>query len=508
MLRTLGYPRLISMENFRSPNFKLVAELLEWIVRRFDPNCRISTMLDTEQERVIFVKSAVLILLQKARIKLNPKKLYQADGYAVQELAVAIRLVHETTKQSLDSESSAIAWNALRSKINSKMQEVRACRQLASQIPQSGATLYDLLAKEVIAANELTQINHNIQNISSDEASLDTKIERKKREYDQQQKRLAKLQSFRPQYMDEYEKYEKKLKQLYAVYVLKFRNVAYLQQLQNEFDKVERQRTVQAEQAMRNIVERMRAEQIALTNNQLGELEAEEEAESRKKAIKVFGNMTGAGLSDEEADDDLGHEEFSEDDDEEEEKLIYDNKTSKTTREYTMPVIEALEKIIRPVHARRKNELERMNAIAQKYAPHFGSGPYFEALKATGNVCASVNKKEEEMLADVYDRVLAPMKSWVEEDYPRLMKDIKKCYALKDEMDRAVMAQGARQTPERSAKCEAAKKKHNDFFERVNTEYLYEKFSKTQFENAYTKCSAEIDAGAAALQAKSTSPGL
>lgn len=43
------------------------------------------------------------------------------------------------------------------------------------------------------------------------------------------------FQSFRPQYMDEYEKYEAKLKQLYAIYVLKFRNVAYLQQLQVTF---------------------------------------------------------------------------------------------------------------------------------------------------------------------------------------------------------------------------------------------------------------------------------
>ncbi|KHN73587.1 Clusterin-associated protein 1 [Toxocara canis] len=355
MMRALGYPRLLSMENFRTPNFKLVAELLEWIVRRFDPNTRVSTILDTEQERVIFIKSVVLILLQKARIKLNPKKLYQADGYAVQELAVVIRILYDTMKQPLDADGGAIAWNTMRSKVNTKMQEVRMCRQLASQIPQSGATLYDLLAKEVIAAearskalsfsldladaekavkqateaiqDELAQINHNLQNISSDEATLDAKIERKKREYEQQQKRLAKLQSFRPQYMDEYEKYEKKLKQLYAIYVLKFRNVAYLQQLQSEFDKAERLRNAQAEQAMRNMVERMRAEEIALRNNQLGELEAEDEAElqPRKKATKVFGNMTGAGLSDEE-EDDLEHSELSDDDSE---RLDDDNKKIK-----------------------------------------------------------------------------------------------------------------------------------------------------------------------------------
>jgi len=34
MMRALGYPRLISMENFRNPNFPLVAEVLKWLVKR------------------------------------------------------------------------------------------------------------------------------------------------------------------------------------------------------------------------------------------------------------------------------------------------------------------------------------------------------------------------------------------------------------------------------------------------------------------------------------------
>ncbi len=34
MLRSLGYPRLVSIENFRTPNFKLVAEILTWLLKR------------------------------------------------------------------------------------------------------------------------------------------------------------------------------------------------------------------------------------------------------------------------------------------------------------------------------------------------------------------------------------------------------------------------------------------------------------------------------------------
>ena len=35
MMRALGYTRLISMENFRTPNFALVAEVLMWLVKRY-----------------------------------------------------------------------------------------------------------------------------------------------------------------------------------------------------------------------------------------------------------------------------------------------------------------------------------------------------------------------------------------------------------------------------------------------------------------------------------------
>ena len=57
MMRALGYPRLISMENFRNPNFQLVAEILVWLVQRFDPDSDIPSDCDTEQDRVILVKS-------------------------------------------------------------------------------------------------------------------------------------------------------------------------------------------------------------------------------------------------------------------------------------------------------------------------------------------------------------------------------------------------------------------------------------------------------------------
>lgn len=34
MMRALGYQRLVSVENFRKPNFELVASALYWMVKR------------------------------------------------------------------------------------------------------------------------------------------------------------------------------------------------------------------------------------------------------------------------------------------------------------------------------------------------------------------------------------------------------------------------------------------------------------------------------------------
>jgi clusterin-associated protein 1 len=86
MLRSLGYPRLVSVENFKKPNFELVADILYWLAQRYDPNTEISDNINAEKDRVEFIRSIVTLFSTKARIKLTPRKLYQADSSAVQEM--------------------------------------------------------------------------------------------------------------------------------------------------------------------------------------------------------------------------------------------------------------------------------------------------------------------------------------------------------------------------------------------------------------------------------------
>ncbi|VDN07958.1 unnamed protein product [Thelazia callipaeda] len=177
----------------------------------------------------------------------------------------------------------------------------------------------------------------------------------------------------------------------------------------------------------------------------------------------------------------------------------------KITREYTPAVVAAIEKLIHappPKHP-KPNELERLAQAAQKYMPYFVSGCFYETLQATANVCNSVAKHEREVQMEAFQRVVTPIKSWILEDYPRLMKailDIKKCYQLKDKMDRTMASAEARRTPERVAKAHEAKNKHKQFFERIENEYQFEQKAKNAFSAAFTKCEAEIEAGSAAIK--------
>lgn len=67
IMRSLGYNRTISIENFRIPNFKLVAEILYWFIQRFDSKADIPRDVSDDKDRVEFIcacgKVSALILI-------------------------------------------------------------------------------------------------------------------------------------------------------------------------------------------------------------------------------------------------------------------------------------------------------------------------------------------------------------------------------------------------------------------------------------------------------------
>jgi len=284
VMRALGYPRLISIENFRTSNFELVADILFWLVHHYDPDCDISDEIEEEHSRVEFIKSVAKFFLSKSRIKLSMKKLYQADGLAVQEmLKVATLLYQAMNSNQGEDEDSSLDFGA-----NSKLQSVKSARGLASEITESGAKLYDLLGREKDlreardkALTFLDNITRNLDSnaeqdyirkcirdimqdqtqslvtmekmladLEKDEQTLDTKIKKKATELERAEKRAKALQTVRPAYMDEYDRLEQELEKMFEAYVLKVRNLSFLEHELEIYHAKDMQR---AEEAKKNL---------------------------------------------------------------------------------------------------------------------------------------------------------------------------------------------------------------------------------------------------------------
>lgn len=95
----------------------------------------------------------------KAHIKLHAKKLYQADGYAVKEIIKVASVLYDAMKINvIEPEGDEESANLPTFDIGSKLAELKQTRQLGSQITMKGATLYDLLGKEV----ELRERRNNV----------------------------------------------------------------------------------------------------------------------------------------------------------------------------------------------------------------------------------------------------------------------------------------------------------------------------------------------------------
>ncbi|KAK5869754.1 hypothetical protein PBY51_024448 [Eleginops maclovinus] len=373
MMRALGYPRLISMENFRTPNFTLVAEILIWLVKRYEPQMDIPADVDTESDRIFFIKAVAQFMATKAHIKLNTKRLYQADGYAVKEMLKITSVLYSAmkTKQMALGEQKEEDNKKFKFDLGSRISDLKVARQLASEVTSKGASLYDLLGKEVDLREMRTaaiarplEINETekalraaikevlesvektkdmLSNVVSDETSLDAKIEKKKQELERNRKRLQTLQSVRPAFMDEYEKIEEDLQKQYKTFVEKFRNLCFLESQLDEYHRLEQERFEEAENTMRMMQNVLKEEERDLTKSSLKDDDSDmdvpedegsdsdvEECRPSKPRPTRNGIMTGRGArfigtmqggdSDETEDSEIDVDEEDEEDDEGEEE--------------------------------------------------------------------------------------------------------------------------------------------------------------------------------------------
>lgn len=239
------------------------------------------------QDRVIFLKQCASLMASKGRIKLNPKRLYQADGYAVKELIKIAQVLYSSMQSTPDDDDDLLGGDTFSIKLN----DLKDVRDLATDITNHGSALAELLAKEdqlrdarqraisrdmqgsdevekfikssVEAAKENQRSKEKLMvDLETDVKSLDQKIQKKGAELERNKKRLVSLQTVRPAFMDEYEKLEDDLQDMFREYLERFRNLDYIESQLATHNKKEQERIDENERQMKKMQKKLQEDEM------------------------------------------------------------------------------------------------------------------------------------------------------------------------------------------------------------------------------------------------------
>ncbi|KAH8286682.1 hypothetical protein KR018_009983 [Drosophila ironensis] len=257
-LKLLGFPRVFPLQSLANPHgslasFHIVAELLQWLAGLMEPGASLPGGVDSEEQRVLLVRSATEFFVTKAAVRLNPRKLYAAASVTAAELQKITRLLTapggqaETDAEDEEQRDQYRSLNPV--DIGDKMEELRQARELATDLTQRGAALHELLSaelqnKEARMAQaqrplELLSVERTLKNaiqanqvrLQSSKAQLESarvelnalgsKLQRRRAELERTRQRLEALHRIRPAHMAEFEDCEKELQQLFQRYFLR-----------------------------------------------------------------------------------------------------------------------------------------------------------------------------------------------------------------------------------------------------------------------------------------------
>jgi clusterin-associated protein 1 len=252
------------LDSFRTPNFELVADILCYLVQLVDSTIPIHDGIGTAADRVQFLNGITVELASRLNLSLDGRKLYSADGYAVQELHKLAQLIQRALALADDASCSSDA-----DPVSTASRSAQEARAMANEIAEMGEKIQNLLkheasdrdyrAKAIKSVNSaagaddlgagkssieeiITQIlnetNDAVERLDkqckmlmSNKKGMEEKIRKRSIDLERNTKRLESLtlQNVRPAFMDEYEQIEMELEVEYERYVVRFRNVDYLE---------------------------------------------------------------------------------------------------------------------------------------------------------------------------------------------------------------------------------------------------------------------------------------
>jgi clusterin-associated protein 1 len=254
-LKLLGYPKNVPMailgSNFGGPeSFKAYADILKWLIDRLEPGAvKFHDRVNTEADRVLFIRMAVECLATKAGIKVNPRKLYASSAAAATEMLKITNVLVKTSTEVKEDDEVEQPFHAV--DLSDKIESLRKIREMSSELTVRGAELFDLLAKEHVNKNvryqqsvrpleisqvestlkqsidqldtNLSEAKQKLEAVQSDKTNLVAKLQRKTNELERSVQRLQTLQKIRPQYLEEFEQLESELRTLHGQYFVRAR---------------------------------------------------------------------------------------------------------------------------------------------------------------------------------------------------------------------------------------------------------------------------------------------
>lgn len=345
MLHILGYKKAISLDSFRKPNFKLIADILYWLCKKMDSSTNISPNINGEVERVNFLKNTLSLLVSKTRVNINPKNIYFSDYRVIPELIKIISLLYKGRLRD-SSDSTNIGDFTLPSKFDK-----RKTKDLAKSITKNGKDLYKLIGKENVLNKKMDTAIGILENVLKDyntssgkiekhieklieeqkvnnkeilgyvnelekkEMELIDRIRRKKMEKDRMEKKLKTLSNIKPAYVQEMESCEKVLEKLFQVYLDKMRNLDYLEDC---FDKINSDEKLKNKKIL-NYLEKMQVQiqknEEKMFENNIDDIQIKNMNNFPKKFESV-NPIIEEGIEEDEDDDDYDEEDDDEEDEE------------------------------------------------------------------------------------------------------------------------------------------------------------------------------------------------
>lgn len=122
-----------------------------------------------------------------------------------------------------------------------------------------------VLLNELSFSKEQTVFaQQGLENLKADEMNLNAKIEKKKSELERRLKRLESLQGVRPAFMDELERLEVELQGYYNNFVVKFRNLSYLEHKLAEIKRIDQEHLDKTNEELKVLQSQFKEEEIGM----------------------------------------------------------------------------------------------------------------------------------------------------------------------------------------------------------------------------------------------------